>query len=175
MNSQPGKDAANLDKLMLQNRIKSARVALGLSQEEAAKALDIGQSYLSKIERGDKRPNVELLSQMARLYGVTESHLLGRPGAGTEDLPTTQEGVITDDATPPGLRALAADRSMVEALEIDADEWRVLRSIDLPSVSKGGYVQLLSTIRGVREQSARYVGRPASVLGQNQDADEAGS
>lgn len=150
---------------MLNSRIKSARMACGMSQQQAAKALDIGQSFLSKCERGDKHPSVELLSQMARLYGTTETYLIGRS---EPDLPTAADatgGVLDDDSIPPGLRALATDRGILESLNIDAEEWRALRSLDLPAVSKGGYIQLLSTIRGIREQSARYEtrGRPATT------------
>ena len=152
---------------MTSNRIKSARIASGLSQQEAAKALEIGQSFLSKIERDDKRPNVELLSQMARLYGVSETYLVGRQP--TE--PVSEARGVIDDNAPPGLQALAADRAITEALGIDAEEWRVLRSLDMPAVTKGGYVQLLSTIRGIRDQSTRHTGRPASVS----DESEAGS
>lgn len=149
---------------MLHIRLKAARQALNLTQQEAAAALSIGQSFLSKLERGDKRPNVELLSRMAKLYGVTESHLIGHTEPETDHLPMTQSVLIKDDSVSPGLRALAMDNVLVDALEIGDDEWKALRSIALPgSISKSGYVQLLSTIRGICEQGAFYEtrGRPA--------------
>ncbi len=148
--------------IMLHIRLKAARQALNLTQQEAASALSIGQSFLSKLERGDKRPNVELLSQMAKLYGVTESHLIGNTEPETDHLPMTQSIVIKDDSVAPGLRALAMDNALVDALEIGDDEWNALRSLTLPgSISKGGYVQLLATIRGVcqRDTYSKSVGR----------------
>lgn len=166
---QIGREASTKhDIVMTSNRIKSARIASGLSQQAAASALEIGQSFLSKVERGDKRPSVELLSQMARLYGVSETHLIGRQ----PPVPVSESRAVIDDNAPPGLQALAADRAITEALGIDAEEWRVLRSLDMPAVTKGGYVQLLSTIRGIRDQSTRHTGRPTSVP--TQDEDEGG-
>lgn len=58
--------------------------------------------------------------------------------------------ILADYAAPAGLRALAGDKELVQALRIAEDEWRTLRSIELPKgVTKEGYVQLLITVRAV--------------------------
>ncbi|NLE23968.1 MAG: helix-turn-helix transcriptional regulator [Clostridiaceae bacterium] len=49
-------------------RIKQARIEAGISQEEAAKLLGRTQSYISKIEAGQRRIDVNLLADLAKIY-----------------------------------------------------------------------------------------------------------
>jgi len=135
---------------MLNITLKEARKAAGLTQNEVATALGVGQSFLSKLERGDKRPNVELLSKMAVLYGVTESSLIG-----TETNQSMQHALIEGDFIPAGLRELSQDKALIDALAISSEEWRTLLTLNVSGVNKAGYIQLLTTIRGVSKQSAQ--------------------
>ena len=52
-----------MDKLLIGigKRIRTAREALGLSQEEVAARAQLNTSYLSQIERGRKSPSLEVL------------------------------------------------------------------------------------------------------------------
>jgi transcriptional regulator with XRE-family HTH domain len=47
-------------------RIKTRRTELGMTQEDLAKALSIGQSNLSYIERGKRDVSVSLLAEIAK-------------------------------------------------------------------------------------------------------------
>lgn len=49
-------------------RLKELRVQTSLSQSQIAAYLGIDQSYLSKIESGERSPSVELLEKLAELY-----------------------------------------------------------------------------------------------------------
>ncbi|MEI8270343.1 MAG: helix-turn-helix transcriptional regulator [bacterium] len=49
-------------------RLKKARIEAGLGQVEVAKKLDRTQSYLSKIESGQRRFDVLQLKEFAKLY-----------------------------------------------------------------------------------------------------------
>ena len=49
-------------------RLKSARIEIGLGQVEAAKKLSRTQSYLSKIESGQRRFDVLQLKEFAKIY-----------------------------------------------------------------------------------------------------------
>lgn len=51
--------------------VRSARVAAGLSMEEAARYLGIPSGYLSEIESGKRRVSPERAEQIAELYGVS--------------------------------------------------------------------------------------------------------
>jgi hypothetical protein len=64
--------------------------------------------------------------------------------------------ILADQNAPHGLRTLAGDKALADALNITPEEWKALRSIKLPeSVTKDGYVQLLITIRAIGGSTGR--------------------
>ena len=54
------------DSFRLANQILSARKRVGLTQVELASRSGIGQSEISRIERGEGNPTVETLSRVGR-------------------------------------------------------------------------------------------------------------
>ena len=52
----------------LVERLKQARKEAGLGQEEVAKILKVSQSYISKIESGQRRVDIVQLKAFARIY-----------------------------------------------------------------------------------------------------------
>ena len=57
-------------------KLKRARVEVGLKQEEVAEKLKKPQSYISKIERGERRLDVTELKQFADIYKKPFSYFL---------------------------------------------------------------------------------------------------
>lgn len=57
-------------------KLREAREAAGLTQQEAAKKLSKPQSYISKIERGERRTDIVELSKIAKLYNLNVTELL---------------------------------------------------------------------------------------------------
>lgn len=51
-----------------------ARERKGLEQKDAAAALDIHNSHLSRIETNKKKPSIELIFKAADLYGVKPAY-----------------------------------------------------------------------------------------------------
>ena len=49
-------------------QLKSARLETGLTQGEVANKLNKPQSYISKIERGDRRVDIAELDEIAKIY-----------------------------------------------------------------------------------------------------------
>jgi len=49
-------------------RLKTARLDAGLKQEDVASKLKKPQSYVSKIERGERRVDAAELKDLARIY-----------------------------------------------------------------------------------------------------------
>jgi len=52
----------------LVEQLKKARVEAGLDQEKAAKLLGKTQSYISKIESGQRRIDIVQLKKIAKIY-----------------------------------------------------------------------------------------------------------
>ena len=55
-------------------RLKTARIESGLAQEEVAEKLGKPQSYISKIESGERRLDVAELNKFARIYKKPHSY-----------------------------------------------------------------------------------------------------
>ncbi len=59
-------------------KLREAREAAGLTQQEAAEKLSKPQSYISKIERGERRIDVVEIKTIADLYKVSVSYFYGQ-------------------------------------------------------------------------------------------------
>lgn len=59
--------------------LKAARVNKGLTQEQAAKALDISTESLSNYERGKSFPRVSLIKRMEDLYELSYNDIIFIP------------------------------------------------------------------------------------------------
>jgi len=133
------------------SRIKAARKAKQMNQVELAERVGTDQGHISRIENGAKGASIEVLVAIAHVLGMTISQLVGDDQRSAEkeygsSHPATK--VLKSKTTPSGLRDLAADSALVNALGITEDEWEALRSVKLPGVSsREGYIQLLMTIR----------------------------
>lgn len=137
----------------LAERLRAARTRKGLSQRELAQRAGMEQSQISRIEKGEKGASVENLAALARELGTTVSYLVGDEHQATRyeyDAGNPARVILADNAAPEGLRDLAGDKALVEALKITEAEWEALRSIKLPSPArKDGYVNLLIAVRVV--------------------------
>ena len=56
-------------------RLKQARIDAGFSQQEVAEKLKKPQSYISKIESGERRLDIAELKALAVIYGKSLSKL----------------------------------------------------------------------------------------------------
>lgn len=62
---------------MLEEKLKSARKATGISQKDIAKKLFISQQAYAKYETGAATPNPETLKRIAEIFNVSTDYLLG--------------------------------------------------------------------------------------------------
>ena len=60
----------------LVEKLKKARIEAGLDQIDAAKKLGRTQSYISKLESGQRRIDLIQLKELAKIYKKTPKHLL---------------------------------------------------------------------------------------------------
>ena len=56
-------------------RLKSARAALDLSQEDLAKKVGVSRQTINAIEKGDYNPTINLCKEICKLLGKTLDEL----------------------------------------------------------------------------------------------------
>lgn len=61
-------------------RIKKIRIALGLPQEAFGELLDVGKSFVSAVENGKSKINVEHLVKLLVEHGVNVNYVLSGKG-----------------------------------------------------------------------------------------------
>ena len=65
------------DHKCLVERLKQARKDKGLDQKQVAALLGVSQSYISKVESGQRRIDVVQLKQFSKIYKKSISYFLG--------------------------------------------------------------------------------------------------
>lgn len=64
--------------LVLNENIKSLRLARGLNQVEFAKAMGVSKQCVSNWENDNVMPSIEMLVKIADFFNVTTDYVLGR-------------------------------------------------------------------------------------------------
>jgi transcriptional regulator with XRE-family HTH domain len=67
----------DVDMKALGRRVREAREAAGVSQDEARKAIDVSQPTYSRIETGDRLLKGDELVQLADCFGVRAAAIAG--------------------------------------------------------------------------------------------------
>jgi transcriptional regulator with XRE-family HTH domain len=66
----------HMDYNLLGKRIRQERHKLNLTQEKIAESIDISDSYIGQIERGERSVTLDTLVRLANKLGVTIDYLL---------------------------------------------------------------------------------------------------
>ena len=89
--------------------IKDIRTRKGLTQAEVASALGVSSVVYSRYETGSRQPSIDILIQLADIFGVTVDYLLGR-GGNKPVVTTTQKNI---DQLVFKIRILSANKDKV--------------------------------------------------------------
>ena len=74
--------------MSLGQRVRERRIALDITQQELADALEVTPQHISVIEQDKVAPSVALLARLAQELGVSADYLLsGKEGIITEVIP----------------------------------------------------------------------------------------
>ena len=65
-----------IDYSLVGERLKRARLAKKLTQEDLAEELDVSVAFLSRVERGTSRVNLKRLNELCNLLDVSEGYIL---------------------------------------------------------------------------------------------------
>ena len=90
----------DLDYSLIGSRIKEARLAKNMTQEELAAQIDISVAFLSRVERGSTHINLKRLSQICNLLEVSEGYLLNGSSSDSDNYLTPEFSHILKNASP---------------------------------------------------------------------------
>ena len=86
-----------VDFSILGKRLKDARKKKGLTQEQLVEKMGVSIAYLSKVETGKIHINLERLSEICSILGVTEGEVLnGVSNHSTEYLQSEFYNILKD-------------------------------------------------------------------------------
>lgn len=75
--------------MSLGQRVRERRIALDITQQDLADALEVSPQHISVIEQDKVAPSVALLAKLAQELGVSADYLLsGNEGIITEVIPS---------------------------------------------------------------------------------------
>lgn len=74
-----------IDYSVIGSRIKQARLAKNMTQEDLADKIDISVAFLSRVERGNSHINLKRLNQLCGLLDVTEGYLLNGASSSSQN------------------------------------------------------------------------------------------
>ena len=74
-----------IDHSVIGSRIKQARLAKNMTQEDLADKIDISVAFLSRVERGNSHINLKRLNQLCGLLDVSEGYLLNGASSSSEN------------------------------------------------------------------------------------------
>lgn len=67
---------ANIDYIMIGERIRESRKKAGITQQQIAEIMDVSIAYLSRIERGTSNINLQRLAQLSVVLNVPIEYLI---------------------------------------------------------------------------------------------------
>jgi transcriptional regulator with XRE-family HTH domain len=79
------------------DRIALLREKFGLTQEELALKIGISRAALSHYEKNRREPDIDILSRMAKFFGVSTDYLIGANKHPAQKLLEYLEAELTDE------------------------------------------------------------------------------
>lgn len=97
-----------MDKVALGQKLRQARIEKGYTQQVLSEKADIGEVYLSEIERGLKMPSMNLFIKLITALDISADYVL------RDEVPSGREYVYNEltqklDSLTPKQRKTAAD------------------------------------------------------------------
>ncbi len=105
----------------LPKRISQRRKLQGFTQTQLAQSVGITQAFLAEIEKGRKRPSIEVLEKLCDALGCSADYLLGIP-------PSRHHKTLQESAIPSSLLCRGITDDMLKEIEdrnITSDEFRL--------------------------------------------------
>ena len=110
-----------LDYTVIGQRIKQARLAKNLTQEDLAEQIDISVAFLSRVERGNSHINLKRLNQLCGLLDVTEGYVLNGASSNSKNYLNTEFCEWLKSCSPEKQRLIYNVAQVIAESDIDAE------------------------------------------------------
>lgn len=89
-----------LDYNVIGSRIKQARLAKNLTQEDLSEQLDVSVAFLSRVERGSSHINLKRLNQICKILEISEGYVLNGASNNSENYLDREFAELLKDCSP---------------------------------------------------------------------------
>ena len=96
----------SLDYTIIGERLKKARLAKKLTQEQLAEKLDVSVAFLSRAERGDVKINLSRISQLCDILDISISNVLTGTVSNSKDYLTEDFSNLLKSCPPEKLKLI---------------------------------------------------------------------
>lgn len=110
-----------LDYTVIGQRIKQARLAKNLTQEDLAEQIDISVAFLSRVERGNSHINLKRLNQLCGLLDVTEGYVLNGASSSSKNYLNKEFSELFRSCSPEKQRLIYNVAKVIADANIEAE------------------------------------------------------
>lgn len=110
-----------IDYSVIGSRIKQARLAKNMTQEDLADKIDISVAFLSRVERGNSHINLKRLNQLCGLLDVSEGYLLNGASSSSENYLDKEFTDLIKSVSPEKQKLIYNVAKAIAETEIDAE------------------------------------------------------
>ncbi|MGO9452212.1 MAG: helix-turn-helix domain-containing protein [Candidatus Binataceae bacterium] len=110
--------------------IKNQRTVLGLTQRELANELGVKASYISYLEKDQRRPSISVLSRLGEVLGLARAELLMLAYPETRDIVDGAQGRAPKKRRNVW-KEFSGNRALIRQHHISAAEMGALRRINM--------------------------------------------
>lgn len=96
----------SLDYSIIEERLKKARIEKGYTQEQLAEKIDISVAFLSRVERGNSKINLNRLNQICDLLDISEGDVLSGTGSTSIHYLNEEFSILLKDCPPDKLKLI---------------------------------------------------------------------
>ncbi len=96
-----------IDYKLIGKRIKESRKSVNLTQENVSEILKVSPEYISRIETGSAKINLEMLVKMSNILNISPAYLLTGTHTQSDDYLSPEMNALLKDCSPDKIKAIS--------------------------------------------------------------------
>lgn len=96
-----------IDYKVIGKRIKKSRKSTNLTQEKVSEILKVSPEYISRIETGATKLNLEMLVKMSNVLNISPAYLLTGTNKKSDDYLTPEINELLKNCSPEKIKAIS--------------------------------------------------------------------